>query len=217
MIPISPASEPLDFDAKVRQKGLSAIDEMVGRPPRVPHRGPRHRPIAARERDIPPDRFPPYWRDALDDLLQSYHRRCAFLALYLEHGTGNASVDHMLPKSKRWNQVYEWLNYRLCAATINARKTDMTNLIDPFACQPDWFALELVGFQVTRGAMAPALRAAAIDATLALVNTPDCCSAREEYVVSYEANHIDLPYLERRAPFIAQELRRQGRLRKEDR
>jgi len=215
MIPIVLAPEPPGFNSMIREKGLSSIDEMVGRPPRVPHRGRRRQKIAIHEEDIPAEQFPPYWRDALPDLLRSYKRRCAFLALYLEHATGNPSVDHMLPKSRRWNLVYEWENYRLCAASVNARRNDMTGIIDPVECRAGWFALELVGFQVIRGATAPPANARAIDATLDLVNTPEFCKAREEYVTSYEAGDISVGYLERRAPFVAGELRWHGRLRSE--
>jgi hypothetical protein len=46
------------------------------------------------------------------------------------------------------------------------------------------------------------------------------CEARREYVRAYEkgpdADGIGLQYLERRAPFIARELRRQGRLLRGD-
>jgi hypothetical protein len=212
MIQVNLASEPSGFNAAVRQKGLSAIDEMVGRRPRLQRSGPRRLKIAEREQDIPADKFPPYWRDCLDELLQAYDRRCAFLALYLEHATGNPSVDHMLPKSKRWDQVYEWNNYRVCTATINSRKSDLQGIVDPVDCRTGWFALEFVGFQVTAGDLAPAERQAAIHATLELVNTRDCCRAREEYVTSYLGRDIPLSYLERRAPFIASELRRQNRL-----
>jgi len=212
MIPVRIAEEPPAFNRDVRQKGLAAIGELVGRGPFPPRRGRKRTPIAAREQDIPADRFPPYWRDALGLLLAAYQRRCAFLALYLEHGTGNPSVDHMLPKSRRWDQVYEWSNYRLCAATINARKRDMTGLVDPVECKPGWFAMELVGYQVIPGPTAPVDRKAEIQATLDLVNSPDCLRAREEYVQCYLKGHIDLDYLTRRAPFVAEELKRQGRL-----
>lgn len=217
MIPVSLAPEPPAFDARVRQKGLSAIDELVGRKPRAPHRGPRRKKICDREADIPADAFPPFWRDALDDMLVLYERRCAYLALYIEHATGSPTVDHVVPKSRAWDEVYEWSNYRLCAALINAKKNDLTSLVDPLAIAPGWFALELVGFQVVRGPQAPIRHVKQIDATLPVLNMLDCRKAREEYVTSYEQGHIDLDYLERRAPFVAAELRRQGRLRKGDR
>lgn len=212
MMPVTLAREPAHFDAAVRQKGLSAIDEMVGREPRQTHTGPRREKIADLEQDIPSAKFPSYWREALPDLLSSYERRCAFLALYFEHATGNPSVDHMLPKSKNWAKVYEWDNYRLCAASFNALKNDMDGLVDPFDCQMEWFALELVGFQVKRGPQAPAGHFAMIDATLALLNSAEFCKAREEYVVAYENDAIKFGYLKRRAPFIAYELHRQCRL-----
>lgn len=213
MIQIVLAPEPPVFNAKVRQKGLSAIDEMVGRSPRLRRPGPRRTGTAwTREEDIPADKFPPYWRDALDDLRTSYEHRCAFLALYLDRATGNASVDHMLPKSKHWDQVYEWNNYRLCAATINAKKQDLTGIVDPVDCRQEWFALELVGFQVLAGSRAPADKLIEINATLELLNATECRRQREEYTIDYWNREISLTYLERRAPFIAAELRRQARL-----
>lgn len=213
MIQVVLAPESPDFDKNVRQKGLSAIDEMVGRAPRVPHKGPRRQKIAVRETGIPPAKFPPFWRDALGDILQAYERRCAFLALYLENATGNPSVDHMLPKSRHWRQVYEWGNYRLCAASVNSHKNDMVGIVDPVSCRPSWFALEMIAFQVTRGHAAPAGRTTAeIDATLKILNAPDCCRAREEYVKNYSNRDISFDYLNRRAPFVAAELRRQGKL-----
>lgn len=76
MIPVVQAQEPPEFDAKVRQPGLSAIDEMVGRAPRVKRPGPRRKQIASQEQNIPAEAFPPYWRDALPDMLVAYERRC---------------------------------------------------------------------------------------------------------------------------------------------
>jgi hypothetical protein len=216
MIPVQLAPEPEAFDRDVRQKGLAAIDELVGRPSRHARRGPKRKPVARTAAEIPADRFPPYWRDGLEMLLEAYSRRCAFLALHLEHATGNPSVDHMLPKSRRWDQVYEWANYRLSAATINARKADLTGLVDPMECRVGWFALELVGFQVVRGPEAPTHLEPEINATLDLLNAPDCCRAREEYFTCYRTGEINYDYLCRRAPFVAQELRRQGELLPED-
>lgn len=176
--------------------------------------------VAAVETAIPPDEFPPYWRDALDDMLESYERRCSYLALYIEHATGSPTVDHVIPKSRAWDQIYEWSNYRLCAALINSAKGNLITLVDPFAVRRGWFALEFVGFQVVPGPRAPASRRKRIDATLYVLNLPECLKARAEYVVNYERGPqrggIDLPYLERRAPFIAGELRRQGRLLRGD-
>lgn len=216
MIPVQLQPEPISFDDSVRQMGLSAIDEMVGRPPRRPRSGTARSKIADREEDIPAKEFHPYWRHALDDLLVSYQRRCAFLALYIPHATGFASVDHMLPKSKRWDQVYEWANYRLCAGSLNGMKSDMTGIIDPFDCQPGWFALEFVGFQVVLGEQAPQGGGPEFDATLRLLNTKPARDARERYFTHYRLHHISLHILEIEAPFVADEVRRQNLLHPED-
>jgi hypothetical protein len=217
MIPVALAKEPESFDEKVRQKGLGAIDELVGRTPKKSRPGPRRSKIANTVDEIPSDKFPPFWRDALGEMLESYQRICAFLAIYLPPAIGNPSVDHMLPKSAKWNKVYEWDNYRLCAASVNARKKDMGGLVDPFECKAGWFALEWVGFQVIPGPQAPDDLAAEIQATATLLNAPDCLRLREEYVSVYQNGEITLSYLESHAPFVASELRRQGRMRPGDR
>jgi hypothetical protein len=48
------------------------------------------------------------------------------------------------------------------------------------------------------------------------LNDTDCKGLREEYATSYWERHIDLDYLSKRAPFVAMELRRQGKLRDGD-
>lgn len=79
MIPVILAAEPADFDLNVRQPGLSAIDELVGRAPRQQRRGPRRQQLADIESEIPAKKFPPFWRNALDHMLVLYERRCAYL------------------------------------------------------------------------------------------------------------------------------------------
>jgi len=83
-----------------------------------------------------------------------------------------------------------------------------------FEIQHGLFALEFFGFEVTVGVLAVgALEAKVADTIEQLgLNMPDCCKARREYFDNYRRRDITLDYLERRAPFIARELRRQGRL-----
>lgn len=216
MIPVALANEPPEFDAKVRQPGLSAVGELVGRPARIRRPGPKRKKLVDLEQDIPAEAFPPYWRDVLPEMLAAYQRRCAYLAMYIHHATGNPTVDHVLPKSYAWNHVYEWANYRLCAAIVNSKKGELLTLVDPFAIGPGWFALNMNTLQVERGAAAPEAEWARIDATLPVLNQRLCVQEREEYVRCYRlgpgAGGFDLPYLEPRAPFIASELRRQGQL-----
>lgn len=219
MIPVVLAQEPADFDKKVRQPGLSAIYEMVGRTPRVKRPGPRRKKVANEESKIPADRFPPIWREALDDMMRAYEQRCAYLAMFIER-TGNPTVDHVIPKSQVWNLVYEWSNYRLCTGIVNSKKGDLRGLVDPIDAKDGWFELDLTSYRVVRGASAPTRQHRKIDATLPLLNLRDCCLQRKQYVEDYQLGPgnkgIDLTYLERRAPFIARELRRQGKLLRGD-
>lgn len=212
MIPVRLAAEPQDFDERVRQPGLSAIDEMLGRAPRAKRPGPPRKKMASSEADIPPSAFPPFWRRVLATMLDVYERRCAYLAMYFEPATSTPTVDHALPKSYAWDRVYEWSNYRLCAAIVNTRKAELLTLVDPFDVQPGWFQLNVTNFHVERGWLAPTAAWPKVDATLPLLNQRDCWKQREEYVIEYQRGGIDLAYLERRAPFIARELRRQGQL-----
>ena len=149
MIHVDLASEPPDFDSKVRQPGLSAIAEMVGEPPLIRRPGPRRTKIADRREDLHSSAFPDFWTKASDDLLKSYRRVCAYACCYIERVTGAATVDHMVPKSKKWDQVYEWANYRLACSLMNSRKNDVPHVLDPFEVKTGWFELELVAFQVS--------------------------------------------------------------------
>ena len=217
MIPVALAPVPPEFDAKVRQPGLRAIAEMVGKPSPYPRNaGKKHGKVANQEQDIPADAFPAYWREALPEMFVAYEQRCAYLAMYIHSATGSPTVDHVLPKSYAWNQVYEWANYRLCAAIINSKKGALLTLVDPFTIGPSWFALNLNTLHIERGAAAPQTEWLRIDATLSVLNHRLCVKEREEYVRCYRlgpgAGGFDFAHLEHRAPFIASELRRQQQL-----
>lgn len=215
MIPVPLKGEPTDFDRKVRQPGLAAIDELVGRATLGKRRGPRRKKIADTESSIPTDKFPPFWREALDDMMDAYEQRCAYLAMFIGW-IGNPTIDHVIPKSQAWSLVYEWSNYRLCAGVVNSKKGELAGLVDPVKVEVGWFELSLATFRVLRGTSAPQTQHQKIDNTLPLLNIRDCCRQRQNYVESYRlgpgAGGIDLPYLETLAPFIASELRRQRQL-----
>lgn len=217
MIPVALAPEPASFDAKVRKKGAAAMLELVGKG--KPRRGRPRNPVARRRDRIPPDRFPPYWRDVLDEMHDAYEGRCAYLAMYIEKATGNPSVDHVVPRSRSWRHVYEWSNYRLAAALINSRRRDLGLVLDPMVIGPGLFALEFVSMEVVVGPAAGKRQRAGVEDTIATLglNAQDCIDQRHEYYVDYKSCDISLRRLERRAPFITQELRRQGKLNPADR
>jgi hypothetical protein len=218
MIHVDQAPEPPDFDTKVRQPGLSAVAEMVGEPPLIRRRGPRRPKIADRREDIPPEKFPPFWTLAIDEMMDVYKQICAYMAIYIEKVTGAATVDHMIPRSVEWRQVYEWDNYRLACSLMNSRKSDAIFVLDPFRIRSGWFELELVDFQLKPAASLSSHVRTRVERAIARLrlNDRECCRAREEYALDYWTEEIPLSRLERRAPFVALELRRQGRLRKGD-
>jgi hypothetical protein len=148
MIHVDLADEPADFHKKVRLPGLSAINELVGEAPSIKRPGPRRARIASRREDIPASKFPPFWTGAIDDLMKAYKRICAYMACYIEPVTGMPTVDHMIPKSQRWDKVYEWSNYRLACSLMNSRKNGVPHVLDPLEVETGWFELELVGFQL---------------------------------------------------------------------
>lgn len=218
MIPVVPAPEPPNFDRKVRQPGLSAIAELVGEPLTIKRGGPRRRKIVDHREDIASESFPPFWREALDDMMRAYHRICAYMAIYIEEITGAGTVDHMIPRSVEWRHIYEWDNYRLACSLMNSRKNDAIAVLDPFRVKEGWFELDLVGFQIRPSEMLSPHIYRRVDRTIAKLrlNDKDCREARGRYAMEYWIGEISYGFLSRRAPFIAMELRRQGRVRPED-
>lgn len=199
MIRVTAEPEPPQFDERVRQPGLALIAELAAE--------------VGSEDAIAPDQFQPYWRRALDDLLVGYDRICAYLSLYIPEGVGTPSVDHMVAKSKAWDLVYEWSNYRLACLLMNSRK-GVADVLDPFEIGEDWFALELDEFQIMPGRGLPAEIHARVVDTIATLRLNDniCCDARAAYPRAYWAGDISLSRLQQRAPFVAKEMERLGRL-----
>lgn len=218
MIRVKPAPEPATFSENVRQPGLRAIAEMVGEVPEPPRKaGRKFQRIADSREEISPERFPAYWTAALDDLMTAYGRICAYSCFRIHPVTGSRSVDHMAPKSRAWDQVYEWRNYRLASSLLNARKRDFSDVLDPFLIGDDWFELELVGFQVKPAKQLDAdIRARALATIDRLgLNDFEFRFSRERDVQCYW-DGIPFHLLIEESPFVARELKRQGRVRPED-
>ncbi len=221
MIPVSPAPEPAKFNSTVRQPGLRLIAEKIGDRPIPPRKKgrPFKKLVGVDSRDkIPADEFKDYWREAIDDMLIAYKQICAYSCFRIHRVTGAASVDHMAPKSRSWDQVYEWSNYRLASSRMNARKNDFEDILDPFTIQAGWFQLQEYGFAMCAN---PALSQALIeriDQTIARLKLNDeyHIEQREEDVNKYLDGDWTWAELVRQSPFVAMELRRHGRLRDGD-
>lgn len=233
MIHVTPAAEPASFDAAVRRKGLLALAEMTGKQP--PHPRIAGRPFRqltreivkpdnttekipiTQEADIPSSKLPAYWTEALDDLMTAYCRICAYSCFRIHPVTGGRSVDHMAPRSRAWNNVYEWNNYRLASTRLNSRKADFEDVLDPFEVQNGWFVLDLVGFQVLPAHNLDEATRSQIQDTIDRLGLNDFRSDRERDAENYWAGEVSFNVLLEESPFVAMELQRQNRLREEDR
>jgi hypothetical protein len=148
-------------------------------------------------------------------MMDAYGQFCAYLAMRIERATGSPTVDHFVAKERDWRLVYEWSNYRLSAGCVNGAK-GTKDVVDPFKVRPGWFELDLDTFLVRRGSAAPSTEHARIDETLTILNLRQCIAQRGDFIKLYRAQKIELAHIEIYAPFIASELRRQGRLERGD-
>jgi hypothetical protein len=213
VIPVAPAAEPAGFDKQVRQPGLRAIAELCGKsPPTKRAGGTPLQKVAAREAEIPADKLPPYWIHSLDDLMARYHEICAYSCFRIHRVTGARSADHFAAKSRHWKRVYEWSNYRLCCSRLNARKNAVSSIHDPFRIEAGWFQLELVGFQVHPDRSQPKALQAKLQRTIDRLGLNDFRRDREDHAERYWTRDVSLLVLREDSPFVAEELRRQGRL-----
>ena len=206
MMRVHLAPEPDAFDEEVRQPGRSALDRLAVQK------------YSGSKEAIPASEFPPYWRESIDDLLAAYNRICSYLCLYIPRATGARSVDHMVPKSLAWDRAYEWDNYRLACLLMNSRKGAATSVLDPFEVEDGWFVLELVEFQVLPADGLANPTSVAVENTIERLrlNDKECCDARAQYAQEYWNDNVNLDYVTRYAPFVANELRRQNKLRADD-
>ncbi len=148
--------------------------------------------------------------------MEAYQQICAYSCFRIHSVTGAGSVDHMAPKSRRWNHVYEWSNYRLAAARLNSRKRDFEDVFDPFDVQDSWFHLELVGFSVFPNPQLDNALQARIDLTIERLRLNDFRREREHDAQAYWDGDVSMKTLHRESPFVARELQRQDRLNSDD-
>lgn len=225
MIRVEQAPEPADFDAKVRQKGAAALLELIGDPAAPRRPGPRRRVVATRIEDIPANALPAkLWTAALGDLREAYDDTCAYLAMRIHPSTGAATVDHYKPKAAFQRDAFEWSNFRLASAQMNTNKGTHADVLDPFVIEDGWFVLNIGNFAVEANSALDPVLLEQVEATIERLGLNERINrdAREKFHDEYHgispeavATGESLPLwkLEAEAPFVARELRRQGRLR----
>lgn len=199
MIPVQRQPIPAGFDEKVRRPGERALQRKA-------------RMLRKRRDRLQSREFPTTWRKALGDLCRAYGSVCAYLGLYLHGATGNTTVDHFIAKTRNWRRAYDWNNFRLCAGYVNSAKGDQALPLDPFTLETGLFALELDEFQVVPGPKAIGRMLSKVERTIEVLklNHDRCLRERREYADSYREGEVSWEWLQKRAPFVAQELARQG-------
>jgi len=189
VIHVEAKDEPPDFDERVRQPGLQALE-----------RG-----------DNP---LPDYWRRCLDDLYDLYDGICAYACVFIPPVTGGRTVEHFAPKKKHRDHAYEWSNYRLVCSVMNSRKRDFEDVLDPFEIPDGWFHLQLTTMKVLPNPnLSPDIKAKVEDTINRLkLNNKDCIEARSTYYDEYITDNNPLPFrlLKKWSPFVAMELERQS-------
>lgn len=199
MIRVAAKPEPAAFDAEVRQKGLEHLRE-------------RGLPL---DQPLPPrTKIEPYWRACLTELHKEYGGICAYLCIYIERVTGGCSVDHFIAKSADAGLAYEWSNYRLACSTMNSRKNNYSDVLDPFYLAPDLFRLE---FSTGRIYPNPNLDVRAIrivEQTIERLGLDDaqCREMRSRRYQEYLEWNLSEEYLKKYFPFVWCEANRQGLL-----
>lgn len=199
MIHVDAQPEPAGFNKDVRQKGLAHL---------------RQKGIALDQPLPPKAKITPYWQACLDDLHSSYQGVCAYLAVFIERITGGVSADHFIAKSRLAGLAYEWTNYRLACSTINSRKREYDDVLDPFVIGADWFHLEIVSGRIYPNPRLTDAQRAAVQATIDRLDLDDadCRELRARHYQEYREGYYTSDFLSRRSPFVHSEAARQGLL-----
>ena len=199
MIPVKAQSEPAAFDADVRKKGLVYLQ--------------KHGFLL--DQPLPPNaNIEPYWRACLTDLHRAYGGVCAYVGVFFERVMGGGSVDHFIAKSTNAGLAYEWDNYRLACSTMNSRKRDYNDVLDPFRLAPDLFRLQLSTGHIYPNPTLDAVSMRIVEETIERLglDDPQCREMRARWYQDYLEHQLPSDYLKNKAPFIWSEACRQGLL-----
>lgn len=189
MIPVAEQPEYPEFNSRVRQRGQNLLASHPG---------------------ISGNALKNYWKHAAPHLHAAYGCICAYTSIYLPE---QGSVDHYLPKDTHPHLAYEWSNYRLASQRVNSAKGNSASVLDPFLVQDDWFFLEVPSCLIRPNpALDPDLRNQISQTVniLRLNQDDNYVQDRCSLLIDFARGHVTLDFLDRRYPFLAKEIRRQG-------
>ena len=153
------------------------------------------------------------WRLILKKLHDNYGGICAYSCHWIPYDTGADSTEHFLPKSKYPNLAYEWSNYRLVCSTLNGRKSNFEDALDPFNITDGDFIIDFPSLFIKPSKNLTSEYTQSVRNTIARLGLNDedtCLKSRERYIKHYCLDMIDFRHLLSEAPFIAKELQRQN-------
>lgn len=192
MIPVTPEPEPPNFDGDVRRPGQRYL-----------RRVPNPSSDQFRKHDD--------WKKALPALRTAYRDICAYCGCWIPFDQG--TVDHFRPKSVAPALAYEWSNFRLSQEKVNNYKDNSEEVLDPFHIGHGWFVLDLSTAYVKPNINLSRPVEEAVRKTIRILRLNSTALVKTRYSVlkDYSDYVTQIEFLDRRYPFIAQELRRQGR------
>lgn len=197
MIPVIKQSEPDNFDELVRKPGKAFLEK-------VPF--PNYKQWKSHS----------YWTKILKRIRKEYAEICAYSALWIPLCTGFDTVDHFIPKSQKPALAYEWDNYRYVSLKFNIKK-GTKEILDPFTLKPTWFVMGFPSMYIKPNPALSPKHKTSVNKTieiLGLDTDEEYIDACKEWIMSYCSRHITFHFLERNAPFIAYELKRQNLIEK---
>lgn len=230
MIPVTARPEPrvpdYDFHHDVYERGEDAIRQLGGLPALRTWKGPSIKARVGRIDDVTHSmlRDYPYWVRALPALHHAYGGYCAYLARYIEP-VETPTTDHFVALRNATDPMlaYTWSNYRLAHALVNGVKSAIPDVLDPFDIGEGWFAIDFGTFETVIGPKAPPEQRSAIQRTITALRLDgrELAVTRKRAAERYWSpprgqRPLPLWSLEQDEPFLASELRRQGRLNPED-
>ena len=194
MIRVVPQPEPPVFSARVRRPGRRFLR-------RTPN--PTSKQFATHA----------YWREVLVLLHEAYRGICAYSCHWIPYDTGSDTVEHFLCKKNHPDRAYEWTNYRLVCGTLNGRKGDFDDVLDPFVVENGDFVLQFPSLLVVPSPDLPFADQKKVQRTIDRLRLNDegtCLKSRIKWVYDYCDDHISFEHLRFHAPFIVLELERQN-------
>jgi hypothetical protein len=194
VIRVAVRPKPVDFDQRVRIPGRRFL---AGCPNPTQKQWKNHS----------------LWRRILRALHSAYGGVCGYSCHWIPYDTGADTVEHFKPKSKYPKLAYQWKSYRLVCQLLNGRKKDDEGILDPFLLKNGWFVIDFPALLVKP---APGLRKRLNELVtrtrdvLGLNDDGTCMMMRQQFVEDFRLGEITFTHLEKRAPFLAIEMRKQG-------